>query len=55
MPAEFNLIEMPVTEEENQHLARIPGEEEIREVIFNMNPWKAPGPNGFPAIFYQKC
>lgn len=55
MPTEFHLTEMSVTEEENQHLARIPDEEEIREVIFSMNPWKAPGPDGFPAIFYQKC
>jgi hypothetical protein len=28
--------------------------EEVRRAVFNMQPWKAPGPDGFPAGFYQK-
>jgi hypothetical protein len=28
--------------------------EEVKRAIFNMKPWKAPGPDGFPAGFYQK-
>jgi hypothetical protein len=28
--------------------------EEVRRAVFNMHPWKAPGPNGFPAGFYQR-
>lgn len=28
--------------------------EEVKNAIFNMRPWKAPGPNGFLAGFYQK-
>ncbi|MCI20639.1 hypothetical protein A2U01_0041801, partial [Trifolium medium] len=28
--------------------------EEVKHAIFSMSPWKAPGPDGFPAGFYQK-
>jgi hypothetical protein len=28
--------------------------EEVKRAMFSMNPWKAPGPDGFPAGFFQK-
>lgn len=27
---------------------------EVRKAVFGMGMWKAPGPDGFPAGFYQK-
>ncbi|CAM8888405.1 unnamed protein product [Rhodiola kirilowii] len=29
-------------------------DEEVRRAVFSMNPLKAPGLDGFPALFYQK-
>jgi hypothetical protein len=44
-----------VTEEENNLLIRPVTEEEVREAVFQMEHNKAPGPDGFPAEFYQTC
>jgi exonuclease III len=44
-----------VSEEENNMLIRPFSEEEIREAVFQMEHNKAPGPDGFPAEFYQAC
>lgn len=30
-------------------------DEEIRHAVFKMQPWKAPGPDGFPTGFYHKA
>jgi hypothetical protein len=30
------------------------GDEEINKTVLNMTPWKAPGPDGYPAGVYQK-
>ena len=42
-----------VTEAENEFLTSPFSEEEIRTVVFQMEHNKAPGPDGFPAEFYQ--
>jgi hypothetical protein len=42
-----------VTPEENDILITDFTEHEVREAIFQMEHNKAPGPNGFPAEFYQ--
>lgn len=43
-----------VTFEMNEELMRPFIEEEIKEVLFQMCPTKAPEPDGFPATFFQK-
>lgn len=30
-----------------------PGEDEVCDAVFGMGPWRAPGPEGFPAGFFQ--
>jgi len=42
-----------VTQAENEFLTAPFTEKEIREAIFDMEHNKAPGPDGFPAEFYQ--
>ena len=48
-----NLIEPCISMEENEELCRVPSREEIRKVVFKMKSLKAPGPDGFPALFYK--
>lgn len=47
-------IPVKINNETNEELCKPYSNEEIKEVLFQMGPTKAPGPNGFPAIFYQK-
>ena len=56
---DFNLYETQtedipqVTDKENEILISEFTEAEVREAIFQMEHNKAPGPDGFPAEFYQ--
>jgi hypothetical protein len=50
----LNFIEPRVTLDMNEHLCKAFTEQEISDVMFQMGPLKAPGPNGFPAMFYQR-
>ncbi|CAM8905994.1 unnamed protein product [Rhodiola kirilowii] len=43
-----------ITEEMNDELLRDISEDEIKRAVFALGPLKAPGIDGFPAIFYQK-
>ena len=43
-----------ITEEENVYLLAIPTPEEIRSTLFLMQDLKAPGPDGFPILFYKQ-
>jgi hypothetical protein len=44
-----------VLELENEMLIQSFSEEEVRKTVFQMEHNKAPGPDGFPAEFYQAC
>ena len=48
-----HLILPCITKEENEILQSIPTPEEIKSVLFQMQDLKAPGPDGFPALFYK--
>ena len=43
-----------ISEKENVILSSIPTEEEVLEALASLGSTKAPGPNGFKALFYRK-
>lgn len=43
-----------VTTQCNENLTRMSSDEEIKKVMFAINPEKAPGPDGMTSLFYQK-
>ena len=49
-----NLIQAKVTEEMNEELTKEFITEEVKAALKQMHPTKVPGPDGMPAIFYQK-
>ena len=49
-----NLLTNCIFEEQNLSLKRIQTLEEIRETLFQMQDLKAPGLDGFPALFYKE-
>lgn len=54
IPGELeNLINPCISDEENDELCRIPSRDEIKKVVFGMKSLKAPGPDGFPDLFYK--
>ena len=51
----LNCIPRMVTDEQNQLLQQMPNMQELKKVVFSMNPNSAPGPDGFGGKFYQSC
>jgi len=49
-----NLFDAKITLEMNRGLCRPYSEEEIGNALFQIGPLKAPGPDGFPAQFFQR-
>ncbi|KAK3230594.1 hypothetical protein Dsin_002475 [Dipteronia sinensis] len=47
-------IHTRLTEEMRDDLNRVFTADEIKAAVFSMGPTKAPGPEGFQALFFQK-
>ena len=50
----IHLIEPKISADMNEDLCRAFSPEEISDALFQMGPLKAPGPDGFPARFFQR-
>ena len=48
------LVKPRVTDNMNDDLCKPFTEKEISDALFQMGPLKAPGPDGFPARFFQR-
>ena len=51
----LEVIPKIINKEDNKALNKPITLEEVRKVVFDLNPDKSPGPDGFQAFFYQKC
>lgn len=48
------MFSLCISREENAEISRVPNPQEIKDVIWDMHPLKAPGPDGLPGLFFKK-
>ncbi|KAK9756426.1 hypothetical protein RND81_01G096300 [Saponaria officinalis] len=51
----FSVVKSPFEERDLFLLDKSFTAKEVRSAVFQLGPTKSPGPDGIPAIFYQKC
>ena len=44
-----------ISQDQNIQLTNIPSMDELKEVVFSMNPYSAAGPDAMNGYFFQKC
>ncbi|CAM8940407.1 unnamed protein product [Rhodiola kirilowii] len=54
LDAQLNCIRPAISKEMNSWLLQDVSEDEIKKAVFSLGPLKAPGVDGFPALFYHK-
>lgn len=54
---EHTLASIPkmISQDQNNQITNMPSMDELKEVVFSMNPNSAAWPNGMNEYFYQKC
>jgi hypothetical protein len=50
----LGLVQPKISEDTNMEQCKDFSTEEIGDALFQMGPLKAPGPDGFPACFFQR-
>ncbi|XP_042514311.1 uncharacterized protein LOC122088975 [Macadamia integrifolia] len=54
-PQIFNCIPKILQDSDQVMLDAIPSEEEIKRVVWDLDPDSSPGPDGFTGVFFRKC
>ncbi|XVE86635.1 hypothetical protein DITRI_Ditri18aG0050200 [Diplodiscus trichospermus] len=58
-PRDFSTVKVVtpslLTDFDNSFLLQIPSDLDIKETIFDMDPYSAPGPDGFDGLYYKTC
>lgn len=51
---DFSLLDPLISDEENQEVIGTVSNQEIKNAVFQLDPDKSSGPDGYPPFFFQK-